>query len=177
MADLSDGFLRALAAYLETGLSAALALAAAGPWTCCAGAVQRGPGGCTCWTPLFDLDQSTPDPTAPVQPRHAMCSDCAYRPGSPERTGDEDVAGDAAQLEQLAADGTPFWCHDGMREPVRWCHPSGLTIPAHSSHGDYQPPQIDGVPYRADGRPGLLCAGWHARRRALTARAETRRGG
>jgi hypothetical protein len=35
-----------------------------------------------------------------------------------------------------------------------------------------QPPIVDGIPYRANVRPTLPCAGWSARRRALTAREE-----
>jgi hypothetical protein len=28
----------------------------------------------------------------------------------------------------------------------------------------YDPPQIDGIPYKANGQPGERCAGWAARR-------------
>ena len=97
-----------------------------------------------------------------------MCHDCAYRPNSPEKTGDEAYAGDPQELERLAREDR-FWCHDGMRQPRSWLHPpSGVTIAAVLA-GDYQPPIIEGIPWRADGQPGLLCAGWAARRRALTA--------
>lgn len=50
-------------------------------------------------------------------------------------------------------------------------YPAGIRIPA-ASTGDYQPPIVEGIPYRADGQPGLLCAGWVARNRALTAKRE-----
>ena len=33
--------------------------------------------------------------------------------------------------------------------------------------GGYDPPIVDSVPYRTDGTPEELCAGWDARRRAL----------
>lgn len=103
-----------------------------------------------------------------------MCSDCAYRPDSPERNGNS-MGCNAAQLEQLAAEGTRFWCHDGMRKPVAWRHPAGIRIATTSeADGDYQPPIVEAVPYRADGQPGLLCAGWVARNRALTAKREAK---
>lgn len=142
---------------------------------CCYGADVYGPGNCTCWTPVYDLDQTEPDPlavrllAAGVTPtvRPTMCGDCAYRPASPEKAGDPEHAGDAESLEDLAASGTPFWCHDGMRRPVRWVHPSGAEIPGHEAA--YDPPLVAAVPYRADGQPGYQCAGWDARRRALVA--------
>lgn len=172
MAELRDGLLRALLARFEAGEGLAIALVVT---QCCYGAAERGPTECTCWTPEFDVEQSTPDIEAVVgfalgemdpPRRERMCGDCAYRPESPEKTGAESVDGDAAMLERLAADGTRFWCHDGMRTPVAWRHPAGIRIPA-VGVGDYQPPIVDGVPYRADGQPGLLCAGWLARNRAL----------
>ncbi len=127
---------------------------------CCAGAVHRGLRGCTCWTAVFDVTQSTPIPPSSAadlaaQPR--MCSDCAFRKGSPERS----TAYEEEGLFALADRGEPFWCHDGMRRPVRWDHPAGVSIPGDPA--DWQPPMHAGVPYRADGRPGLLCAGWAAR--------------
>nr|MDT0660822.1 hypothetical protein [Micromonospora sp. DSM 115978] len=61
----------------------------------------------------------------------------------------------------LAVPTTPFWCHQGMRRPFRWEHPDGRTVDG--SPDDYQPPTLAGVPFRADGSPGLLCAGWAAR--------------
>jgi len=97
-----------------------------------------------------------------------MCEDCAYRPQSPERSGDDRYAGDADQLEAWASTGTPFHCHDGMRKRVARWHPAGRLIL--DSADTYEPPIREGVPYRADGQPGLLCAGWDARRRALVAR-------
>lgn len=148
---------------------------------CCWGEIVGGPGRCTCWTPRYDLEQTAPDPevarwlAAGVQPntRQRMCADCAYRPGSPERTGDETYAGDAETLEQLAAGGDRFWCHQGIRRPVEWSHPAGVTIPGQPAA--YAPPVVAGVPYRADGTPAELCAGWAARRRALTTSRVARR--
>jgi hypothetical protein len=178
MADLRDGLLRAIAARIDAGYGMPLVLPGM-PWQCCDGAIDKGPGGCTCWIPIYDRPQAEPplDTVVAValgqlQPdvRDRMCADCAYRPGSPEKTGSDDVNGDAQQLEHLAATGNRFWCHDGMRTPKAWRHPAGIEIPAAPGDGDYQPPIHDGVPYRADGQPGLLCAGWDARRRALQAR-------
>lgn len=143
----------------------------AGDGACCYGAAHLGAGGCTCWTPVYDLDQSDPVPAAP-QVRDQMCGDCAYRPGSPEKQGDPGHAGDPESLETLAYGDTPFWCHDGMRRPVVLRHPSGAEVPGHSAA--YAPPVVEKVPYRADGQPGLMCAGWAARRRALTGQDTSR---
>jgi hypothetical protein len=127
---------------------------------CCWGNVIKGAEGCTCWTPVFDVDQADPiPPSSPdeIRPRERLCGDCAFRKDSPER-------GDAWTEETLLAlpeRGDPFWCHDGMRRPVRWEHPDGRTVPG--STADWQPPRIGAVPFRADGRPALLCAGWAAR--------------
>lgn len=148
----------------------------AGNGTCCIGAAVYGPHRCTCWEPVFDLEQAPVDKTAvqwlgagvtPVT-RTRMCGDCAYRPNSPEKSGDETYAGDPDFLEGIAVNGERFWCHQGLRKPIAWRHPSGVEIPAHP--GGYDPPKVNGVPYRADGSPGELCAGWDARRRALAGR-------
>lgn len=176
MADLRDGFLFAALACLRDGQ--VLQLFAA-PVDCCPGRIADGPAGCTCWEPVFDLDQVDPDPAAALaiatgdaQPeeRPRMCGNCAYRPNSPEKTGQATHAGNASELERLARTGERFYCHDGMRVPVAWRHPAGMRIPAAPDRdGDYQPPIVLGTPFRVDGRPGLLCAGWAARRRAITA--------
>lgn len=133
---------------------------------CCYGSAVNGPGHCTCWEPVYDLDQAEPDITLKpgVMPRR--CSDCAFLRNSPERA--DEYASE--HLDRLVADGERFWCHDGMRRPKYWRHPSGATT--EGDPADYQPPIIDGVPYRADGRPGDLCAGWTARRLQAAWRAE-----
>lgn len=144
-----------------------------GGW-CCSGAAMFGADHCTCWEAVYDLDQAPLDVNAVrllaagVQPntRDRMCGDCAYRPGSPERLGDQEHAGDPELLEELAACGEPFWCHGGMRRRAGWVHPpTGTRIAGHPA--DYDPPRVAGVPWRADGTPGELCAGWAARNRAL----------
>lgn len=143
---------------------------------CCESSAIRGPETCTCWEPVYDLEQQPIDEAkataladADIAPpvRTRMCGDCAYRPGSPEKTGDQRYTGDATTLEDLAREGRLFWCHIGMRQPVRWRHPSGAEIPA--APDDYVPVIRDGVPYKADGQPGEVCAGFDARRRALAA--------
>jgi hypothetical protein len=138
---------------------------------CCEGYAYNGPGACTCWTERYDLDQTDPDPTAVrllaagIEPtaQRTRCGDCAYRPGSPEMRGDPTHVGDATTLDELAALGDRFWCHQGMRRTTALVHPSGVEIPGHSAA--YRPPIIAGIPYQADGQPGLLCAGWVARSR------------
>jgi hypothetical protein len=151
------------------------AFPAVGDGECCEGAVLDGPGSCTCWEPVYSAHQQPVDEEAAgllaagVQPvtRQGMCGDCAYRPDSFEKTGDPRFNGDADMLEGLAASGERFWCHDGLRRIVAWRHPAGTQIPAEP--GCYRPTQRAGVPYQADGQPGLLCAGWAARNRALDA--------
>lgn len=146
-----------------------------GDGTCCAGAAMLGPERCTCWEAIHDLEQQPPDQekvrwlAAGVEPvtRDSMCGDCAYRPDSPERRGDPSYLGNAEDLERMAAYDR-FWCHQGMRRRIAWRHPSGAVF--EKDHpGSYDPPIIGGIPYRVDGSPGELCAGWDARRRAIAA--------
>lgn len=139
----------------------------AGLVSCCYGAAEDGPTACTCWEPEFELDQEPIDTTLVPATRSAMCADCAYRPDSPERSGDD-------RYMCASEDGLPdvpvastFWCHQGMRKPLRWRHPLGIVV---ECTGDfYKPPiaEIDGqaVPFKADGTPGDRCAGWAAHRR------------
>lgn len=127
--------------------------------SCCIGNDVKGPEHCTCWLPEWNAVQAEPvlPPKAEdLAPQSRMCGDCAFRPGSPERE-DEWLAD---SLYSLPAQNQPFYCHDGMRRPVRWRHPDGRTIDG--STADWQPPIVNGIPYRLDGRAGSLCAGWAA---------------
>ena len=131
---------------------------------CCIGNDLQGPEHCLCWVPEYDLVQQTPRPAATagdIRTQDGLCGDCAYRKTSPERAD----GWMEESLMDLASSGQPFWCHESMRRPVRWRHPDGRTV--EGDPADYQPPIVDGVPYRSDGSPGLLCGGWAAR----TARA------
>lgn len=132
--------------------------------TCCYGVALDGPTGCTCWAPVYSAEQAAVVTGQPPTTRRRMCEDCAYRPGSPEKRGDPGYRGDAVELE-MAAETGKFYCHQGLRRVVKWVHPSGAEVVA--PPGGYDPPVVDGVPYRADGTPEELCAGWDARRRAL----------
>jgi hypothetical protein len=91
-----------------------------------------------------------------------MCPDCAFRPGSPERRGEPGYQGTDGELDDFVANGSSFFCHQGIRKPVTLAHPSGAEVAGHPAA--YDPPIVGGVPYRADGSPGELCAGWAARR-------------
>lgn len=125
---------------------------------CCYAAMAE-PANCTCWAPVYEGGQAEPRPPQSAEDllvQRRMCGDCAFRPGSQERS---DEWSEEA-LYHLAATGKPFWCHDGMRRPVRWEHPDGRVIDGDPD--DWKPPIVSGIPYRADGRPGLLCAGWMA---------------
>lgn len=134
---------------------------------CCIGAAMGGLGRCTCWVPVFDAEQAPALVDVDREYQPSMCADCAYRPDSPERASEyeEEV------LLDLPADGSVFHCHQGIRRPTRYRHPDGHEVLADSS--DYQPltdPRMPGVPYRADGRPALICAGWTAHKRAMDRR-------
>jgi hypothetical protein len=140
----------------------------AGEGACCEGAALLGPGGCTCWDREYDVAQEPPDTTAVPVTRVLMCGDCAFRPDSPERTGESAAAYDQDDLEALVHGSQGFWCHQGMRLIVGQRHPAGVFKP--QPEGEklaYDPPIINGVPYKADGSPGERCAGLAARRRAV----------
>lgn len=154
------------------------------PWpdasegACCWGTAADGPRGCTCWDPVHDLDQAA-ELRTDLEPatRAQMCGDCAYRPSSPERRGEAHVSGDQGLLDTLAVTGTPFWCHQGLRRVTSYVHPNGVTYAPDGPELDaaYDPPMRDGVPYKADGSPADLCAGWAARRRKHLATPESTR--
>ncbi len=136
---------------------------------CCYGEALRGPEACTCWQPVFEMDQQPcAAATGPHEVAPERCADCAFRPGSPELTDPYS----REWLLELAQRGEQFWCHTGMRRPIRWQHPDGRTVSGDTN--DWQPP-IDrehGVPFRADGRPGVLCAGWVGQAASLARRVE-----
>lgn len=140
----------------------------AGEGACCWGAAGSGAHGCTCWEPVHDLDQVPAQAGAESGLRTQMCTDCAYRPGSPERRGAEHVAGDADLLDRIVETGRPFWCHQGIRRVTHWVHkPTGVTyVPPEGLDAAYDPPirRPDGLPFKADGTGADLCAGWAARR-------------
>lgn len=121
---------------------------------CCMGEAMRDPRYCTCWEPVFDVDQAEPDPTSEPATRAKCCHDCAYRRGSPE-----EQEGARDDLEALASSGRDvFYCHQGMRRAIAYRHPDGRELPA--VDGDYQPAQAGGTAYRADGSAADRCAGW-----------------
>lgn len=123
---------------------------------------------CQCWEPVYADAQAAPqlvDGPADCPTQTAMCGDCAFRKDSPERS--EEWTEES--LLRLADTGAPFWCHDGMRVPVAFRHPVLGEVPADPA--GYTPAVVAGVPYRADGTPGLLCSGWaHRASRACTTR-------
>lgn len=124
---------------------------------CCVGALEEGPVGCSCWEPVYDLVQVPPHTHLVAGTRHRMCDDCAYRHDSPEHQGDD------RYQENLSDAASPFWCHQGMRKPVAWRHPAGITVTVDVDA--YTPPVVNGVPYKANGEPGERCAGWAAAHR------------
>lgn len=145
-----------------SGVGMPLDLPDVGDGFCCLDRIEHGPEACTCWDPEYDMEQVEPVTTWGPPVRHEPCGDCAYRPDSPERQGEEHVTGSAELLDELVLGDTPFFCHDGIRRPVLWRHPCGATVPG--SDVNYRPPIIEGTPYRANGQPAFICAGWAARR-------------
>lgn len=136
------------------------------------GSAVYGPGRCTCWEPVYEGQQADSVIGMAQRTREAMCEDCAFRPGSPERTGDPKSASNEDDLRDLVTAGRPFNCHQGMRRPSHYVHPpTGMTIPA--SPLDYDPPKIGAVYYKTDGTPTDLCAGWAAHRRATAVKERT----
>lgn len=126
-----------------------------GELPCCLGSAVYGPERCTCWESEHDQEQQPPK-AGPRNVRVRMCEDCAFRPGSPERSGD-------ARYEHSDEDGLDdvmrgeFVCHQGMRRLVREVHPSGAELVA--CPGAYEPGD---PPMKADGSPADYCAGWWA---------------
>lgn len=137
-------------------------------WGCCDGAAYRGLDFCTCWEPVYDLEQADPIPGVPAT-REKCCFDCAYLQRSPEREQGYDD-----ELVDITRDAR-FFCHQGMRRVVGWRHPGFEEIDEFRSFfpdglipagdGDYRPPIVGGVAYRADGTTADLCGGWAAHRR------------
>lgn len=137
------------------------------PGICCMGAAVYGAYRCTCWEPVFDLEQmplangGRPPSEAEISIRSKCCHDCAYRNGSPEKE-----RGEGEQLDDWALDGrSEFWCHQGVQRVVAWCHPDGRELPA--AEGDYRGPvgpDERPVVWKADGTVGERCAGWAAHR-------------
>lgn len=142
----------------------------AGEGMCCEGAAVFGPDRCTCWEPVYDIEQQPVQPGEMV-PRSQMCGDCAYKGGSPERRGEPGYDGDPESLDEMVRDGKPFACHQGLRKPVAYRHPSGTEVAGHPAA--YDPPIRDGVAYKADGTPADLCGGWTLRRAAYLLREGT----
>jgi hypothetical protein len=133
---------------------------------CCYGDGLYDPTHCTCWEPIYDLEQADVIPGEPVT-RSKCCHDCAYRRGSPE-----DEAGETEDLHDLAArENQVFFCHQGMRRAIAYRHPDGTVLPA--DEGDYRPPIVLGVAYRADGTPADRCGGWGALRTTRREEATT----
>lgn len=176
---LADGDIESLpdlvALHEETGASGLMVICGSdhdiewpdignGDLPCCMGAAALGPGNCTCWEAEYDLEQTEIEAVGPPGLRASPCEDCAYRGGSPERQGSDHVMGDATHLEALVVLNRPFFCHQGIRRPLRFRHPRGAVHEPPHLEAAYRPHIHAGVPYRADGTPADLCAGWAAAR-------------
>lgn len=126
---------------------------------CCMGSAVRGPDGCTCWEAVYDVAQAKPNRFDTTEPRGEMCGDCAFRSDSPERQGDERYR--SYEFHPYR----PFFCHQGMRRIVYYRHASGIAVPA-AVDDRWDPTEIDGTVYKANGMAADICAGWWRRARA-----------
>lgn len=145
---------------------------------CCNGSAYSGPENCTCWTPIYDVEQRPQNLEARRQERAEMCPDCACRPDSVERVAHN--AGEYpptliewSEVKSRVHSGTIFYCHQGMRREIGERHPCGrVRMYEHGDH-NYQPPMAtnrklgmrESYPLKADGTPADICAGWAALRR------------
>lgn len=136
------------------------------------GEAMRGPRGCTCWTPVFDLEQQPIKRFMAPRTRTKCCGDCAYRNGSPERAEE----GGTEHLQFIAEPDVPasFWCHDGMRKVIAWRHPDGREVKVDPDGvDDFQPPIRENAAgvrccWQVDGTPAARCGGWRAHAGAST---------
>lgn len=136
---------------------------------CCDASAMLGPEHCTCWERVHDQVQALPILDMEPATRPQMCGDCAFRPGSPERTDADEAICDSGDLMVIVHDpAQQFWCHDGLRSISGLRHPNGMQVDREPVAGvvAYDPPIVDGVPYQADGQPAFRCAGLAAARRA-----------
>ena len=133
---------------------------------CCYGYAFDGPTGCTCWKAIYDLAQQ-PMQQGPMQQRSRMCGDCAFRAGSPERSGDQRYAHSGEQELALMVDDARavFACHTGVRRVVAYEHPTGARVEIEIDA--YHAPQARGHAVKADGSPAELCAGLARARRTI----------
>lgn len=137
---------------------------------CCYSTALNDWSACTCWEPVYDRDIELPDMSTEPSTRDRMCGDCAYRPGSQEKNDHPEALMNSEALEVLAESGVPFWCHDGLPRVTAIRHTgTGEVRPIPNAVDHYDPLIVGGVPYQSDGRAGVRCAGWDARRRALLA--------
>jgi hypothetical protein len=135
----------------------------AGGGMCCLGAAAGGPGACTCWVPEHDRAQAEPQ-QGPPPIRSRRCSDCAFRPDSPENRGDDRYDCEGA-LEALASPNGTFYCHDGLRIATALVHePTGARVPT-TIPDAYDPPTRGALAFKANGTPATICAGFAAARR------------
>lgn len=118
--------------------------------TCCLGASELGVTNCTCWTPIYDQPQAPPAVhAAPPKVREGGCC---------KTCGIVDGLDDVLDISGAAAEGRPFYCHQGYRRAVAWTHPDGRRKDA-DQHA-YEPGYHRGVPLKADGTTADLCAAW-----------------
>lgn len=132
---------------------------------CCDGVAFRGSYACTCWIPVYDRHQAAAL-MGESRIRETMCADCAFRPASPERSGDTRYAhagdGDLDELPHRME--ATFYCHQGMRRIVAYIHGTTGYVHRVETDGYYAPLELGDRAYKANGAPAEVCAGFHAAR-------------
>lgn len=124
---------------------------------CCEGAREHGTLYCTCWEPVFDVDQAEPE-QGPSALRSRCCQDCAFKPDSPEANVDYHPTDRDELMANARAGGERFLCHNGMRRILSWRHPDGREVEA--VPGDYAPTMVGWHGAKADGSPAEVCGGY-----------------
>lgn len=142
---------------------------------CCFAAANTEGDSCDCWIPVLWPEHETNRDGHPIREegpqnvKREMCSDCAFKPTSPERAKQ-----DGAPLDY--GPDRPFTCHTAegvdhysigqwsghsMPRVTVWVHPpSGVTMPV--TEDDYKPVSRGNRSWLADGSPAPFCAGWGA---------------
>lgn len=130
---------------------------------CCYGSASNGPTHCECWVAEYSDDRQKPK-GGDMQLRVTQCQDCAYRHDSAEWN---DPVERAKLIAHALGDGV-FSCHQGTPYVVRWRHPEGMVIEAErdaaGNINTYEPLIIGSTPFKANGEPADLCAGYATRR-------------
>lgn len=133
---------------------------------CCWTAVQTEGTDCSCWEPIYSATPTRDVQAGPPAVRDSMCHDCAYRPGSPERT---EQGGGQLDVDRRR----PFVCHQGMPVLLGYTVPSwqgndgvwqtgAFCVVARLVHDrdNFGPITRGPTAWKTDGTLADVCGGW-----------------